>query len=467
MTDATPGTGEPEAAPHDEPKIKLAAPTGTTLPGSNRPKARRLSKNLGIVAFLIVIVLVGAILLGVGERQRMARTQTERGSAIAETRAAPATAAASQVTQGIGNGSFAKGSGAVDNASHVDGAAGGGSSGTPTTRTASGLVVPAGGPSATTTVPGGANALPPPTPEERALEQAYRDELDAMKAGTAAGTKLPAAGLGSASPGAGSGAAGLPPELLAAVGALTANRPTGAPGTAGLASMSEDDMATQNGWARKREFGNPARGASSTGRAPQAAASPYLIRAGWTIPAILEQDLNSDLPGEIRALVTQNVYDTATGEYLLIPQGTRLIGTYDSAVGYGQGALQAIWTRLVFPDASILDLGAGRAQDASGRAGLRFRTNYHTGRLLGAGLLTSFFSAGYEIAQGNQRGSILDGTSASDRAARGVAEEISRLGSEITRRNLNVAPTIEIPAGFRLQVFVAEDLEFRDLYRLP
>jgi type IV secretion system protein VirB10 len=464
MTDATPSAGDSEAGPPAEPAIKLAAPTGTTLPGSNRPKARRLSKNLGIAAFAIVIVLVGAILLGVGERKRMARTQAERGSAVAETRAAPATAAASQVTQGLGNGSFAKRSGGVDNAPNAEAPPGDGSPGTPTTRTASGLVVPAGGPSATTTVPGGANALPPPTPEERALEQAYRDELDAMKAGTAAGTKLPAAGLGSASTGAGGGAPGLPPDLLAAVGALTANRPSGAPGTAGLASMSEDDMATQNGWARKREFANPARSGSSTGRAPQPAASPYLIRAGWTIPAILEQDLNSDLPGEIRALVTQNVYDTATGEYLLIPQGTRLIGTYDSAVGYGQGALQAIWTRLVFPDASILDLGAGRAQDASGRAGLRFRTNYHTGRLLGAALLTSLFTAGYEIAQGNQRGTILDGTSAADRAARGAAEEISRLGSEITRRNLNIAPTIEIPAGFRLQVFIADDLAFGGPY---
>jgi type IV secretion system protein VirB10 len=464
MTDATPGPGEPEAAPPDEPTIKLAAPTGTTLPGSTRPKVRRLSKNLGIAAFVIVIVLVGAILLGVVERQRLTRAQAERGSAVAETRAAPATAAASQVTQGIGNGSFAKGPGGVDNAPNVDGAPGDGSPGTPTTRTASGLVVPAGGPSATTTSTGGANALPPPTPEERALEQAYRDELDAMKAGTAAGTKLPAAGFVSASPGAGSAAAGLPPELLASVGALTGSRPIGAPATAVLASMSEDDRATQNGWARKREFGNAARGAASTGRAPQAAASPYLIRAGWTIPAILEQDLNSDLPGEIRALVTQNVYDTATGEYLLIPQGTRLIGTYDSAVGYGQGALQAIWIRLVFPDASVLDLGAGRAQDASGRAGLRFRTNYHSGRLLGAALLTSFFSAGYEIAQGNRGGTVLDGSSVSDRAARGAAEEITRLGADVARRTLNIAPTIEIPAGFRLQVFVAEDLSFETPY---
>ncbi|MCU0623186.1 MAG: hypothetical protein MUF53_04895 [Gemmatimonadaceae bacterium] len=458
MTEAAATAGEP-APPTAQ--IELAAPTGTTLPGAARPKARRLSKNLGIAAVAILTVMIAAILLGVGERQRLARSQAERGRAVTETRAAPATAAASQITQGLGNGAFAlPGDRAETPAADLPDSATG-----PTTRTASGLVVPAsggtpGGPM--TTASGG--QLPPPTPEERALEQAYRDELEALKAGTAAGTRLPATGPGTAAASPANGAfAGLPPELMSAVSALTANRTAGSPGLS-PAVTAEDEMATQNGWSRKREFGRSV-GSTSTGRrAPQPPASPYLIRAGWTVPAILEQDLNSDLPGEIRALVTQNVYDTATGEYLLIPQGTRLIGTYDSAVGYGQGALQAVWTRLVFPDASVLELGGDRAQDASGRAGLRSRTNYHTGRLVGAALLTSLFTAGYEIAQGNQRGSILEGPSASDRAARGAAEEISRVGAEITRRNLNIAPTIEIPAGFRLQVFVAEDLRFGGPY---
>lgn len=442
---------EPAAA------IELAAPTGTTLPGSARPKARRLSKNLGIAAFIIVGILVGAILLGVGERQRMARAQAERGSAVAETRATPATTAASQIIQGLGNGAFSQPGGRAEGASGDSPE----SPTAPTTRTASGLVVPASGGAlgSPMTSTGGAQ-LPPPTPEERALEQAYRDELEALKAGTSAGTRLPATGSVSAAASPASGAfAGLPPELMSAFGALTASRTAGPTGPSSAAT-TEDEMATQNGWARKREFGSAIASSAAGRRAPRAPSSPYLIRAGWTIPAILEQDLNSDLPGEIRALVTQNVYDTATGEYLLIPQGTRLIGTYDSAIGYGQGALQAVWTRLVFPDASVLDLGGDRAQDANGRAGLRFRTNYHTGRLVGAALLTSLFSAGYEIAQGNQRVSILDRTSASDRAARGAAEEISRVGAEITRRNLNLAPTIEIPAGFRLQVFVANDLFF-------
>src|SRR6185503_9390087 len=84
--------------------------------------------------------------------------------------------------------------------------------------------------------------------------------------------------------------------------------------------------------------------------------SAYEIKAGWEIPAVLEQSLNSDLPGELKALVTSNVYDTATGRYLLIPQGSRLIGKYDSRVAYGQDGVQVAWSRVIYPDASSIDL---------------------------------------------------------------------------------------------------------------
>ena len=409
-----------------------------------------MSRNLGLAVFAVIALLVGAIVFGIAERQRAAQAPDGGRGIGPAPRAAPATAAAGAITQGLPSAAFLReGRSATDErappGTNVAGEA-------QIVRTASGLVVPAG---ASSTPAGSATAAPPPlTPEERALERAYQEELRAIEAGTGAGAR-PAGSATSAAPSAGNPL--LPPELLAAVGALSGNRPAMA---GGPSTETADEMAQQNGWARKREFGGAARPG-----AWQPAPGPYLIRAGWTIPAILEQDLNSDLPGEIRALVTQNVYDTATGAHLLIPQGTRLVGTYDSAVGYGQGALQAVWTTLVFPDASVLELGAARAQDASGRAGLRFRTDYHTGRLVGAALLTSLFSAGYEIAQGNRRGTLLEGSSAADRAARGAAEEISRLGTEITRRNLNIAPTIEIPAGFRLQVFVAQDLRFPRAFR--
>jgi hypothetical protein len=98
--------------------------------------------------------------------------------------------------------------------------------------------------------------------------------------------------------------------------------------------------------------------------------SRFELKAGWDIPAILEQALNSDLPGEIKALVRENVYDTATGRHLLIPQGSRLVGSYDSRVSYGQDGLQVAWGRIVYPDASSINLEGMSGQDAKGYTGL-------------------------------------------------------------------------------------------------
>jgi type IV secretion system protein VirB10 len=99
--------------------------------------------------------------------------------------------------------------------------------------------------------------------------------------------------------------------------------------------------------------------------------SSYEIKSGWEIPAVLEQGLNSDLPGELKALVTVNVYDTATGQFLLIPQGSRLVGKYDSRVSYGQSGVQVVWNRIIFPNASSVDLNGMEGLDAQGNAGLR------------------------------------------------------------------------------------------------
>ena len=133
---------------------------------------------------------------------------------------------------------------------------------------------------------------------------------------------------------------------------------------------------------------------------------PYEIKAGWDIPAVLEQALNSDLPGEIKALVRENVYDTATGKYLLIPQGARLVGTYDSRVGYGQDGIQVVWSRLIFPDGSWISLEGMAGQGASGHAGLRHDVDNHYKRLVGFGLLTSVFSAAFQLSQ-TRRGTVL------------------------------------------------------------
>ena len=126
--------------------------------------------------------------------------------------------------------------------------------------------------------------------------------------------------------------------------------------------------------------------------------SPYEIKAGWEILAVLEQALNSDLPGELKALVSSNVYDTATGRFLLVPQGSRLLGVYNSRIGYGQDGAQVSWDRVIYPDGSSLDLGGMIGQDANGYSGFRDKVDHHYKRLVGFAVLTSLLAAASEIS---------------------------------------------------------------------
>jgi type IV secretion system protein VirB10 len=179
----------------------------------------------------------------------------------------------------------------------------------------------------------------------------------------------------------------------------------------------------------------------------------------------LEQSLNSDLPGELKALVMSNVYDTATGRFVLIPQGSRLIGRYDSQVAYGQDGVQVVWDRIIYPDASSVDISGMVGLDARGNAGLRHKVDRHYKRLFGFAALTSMFSAAFDLSQRRRYGG---GTfaypTASDTATAAVGREISQTGAMITRRNLNVQPTIKVPVGYRFTVRVNRDILFEAPY---
>jgi type IV secretion system protein VirB10 len=192
--------------------------------------------------------------------------------------------------------------------------------------------------------------------------------------------------------------------------------------------------------------------------------SRYEIKAGWEIPAVLEQSLNSDLPGELKALVTSNVYDTATGMYLLIPQGSRLIGQYDSRVSYGQDGVQVAWSRIIFPDASAIDLNGMVGLDSHGNAGLRDKVDRHYRRLLGFSVLTSMFTAAFAISQQHNQSALVN-PSPGQIAASAVGQELSQTGSQITRRNLNVQPTIKVPVGYKFTVRVNRDILFESPYQ--
>jgi type IV secretion system protein TrbI len=192
----------------------------------------------------------------------------------------------------------------------------------------------------------------------------------------------------------------------------------------------------------------------------------YEVKAGWDIPATLEQAVNSDLPGEVKALVRSNVYDTATGKYLLIPQGARLVGAYNSRVAYGQYGVQVIWNRIIYPDGSAINLEGMTGYDVKGNSGFRAEVDNHYKRLIGFAVLTSLFSAGVELAQNGTGGtSVLQTPTAGQSASAAVGQQLGELGVEITRRNLNVQPTIKIPIGYRFNVRVNHDILFDAPYR--
>jgi type IV secretory pathway VirB10-like protein len=233
----------------------------------------------------------------------------------------------------------------------------------------------------------------------------------------------------------------------------------------GLGSQERTEYERQNDQEQKGDFRQQHNKEDSEylGREREDARGRYEVKAGWLIPAVLEQQLNSDLPGLIRALVRENVYDTVTGKYILIPAGSTLVGIYNSHVGYGQKALQAVWRRVIFPDGSSLSLGGFEGDDSEGAAGFRDQVDNHWGRIFSGALLTSLFAAGIEISQG-QNSSVLTQPSYGQQIGQAVGQQVGQVGVEVTRRNLNIQPTIIVRPGYRFFVRVEKDLLFKGPY---
>jgi type IV secretory pathway VirB10-like protein len=190
--------------------------------------------------------------------------------------------------------------------------------------------------------------------------------------------------------------------------------------------------------------------------------SPFEVKTGTVIPGVLVSELNSDLPGEIIAQVSQNVYDTASGNHLLIPQGTKLFGHYDSQVTFGQDRVQVSWQRLIYPNADTLELAGMAGHDQGGNAGFGDIVDQHLGRIFGWGLLTSVLSAGYQLSQPQQAQSLVP--SNQQVAAAAVGQQMAQLGASIAARNMQVQPTIRIRKGYRLNVMVNKDIVFPGSY---
>jgi type IV secretion system protein VirB10 len=183
--------------------------------------------------------------------------------------------------------------------------------------------------------------------------------------------------------------------------------------------------------------------------------SRYELLAGSVIPAALVTELNSDLPGRAIAQVTANVFDSVTGEHILIPQGARLIGTYDSDTSYGDRRLLLAWNRLIFPNGWSISLRGMEGTDPSGAAGLRDRTDNHLDRLAGAIGLSAIISVVAENAEDDDESNLTQ--SVGDAAA----AEAARTGGRIVDRELSVRPTLRIRAGGAVRVLVARDIQLR------
>ena len=257
-------------------------------------------------------------------------------------------------------------------------------------------------------------------------------------------------------------------ELLKSIGAETgaaqfreslSKLTAGGAGAASGGSQADRSAGAYAKFDRKQE--NDRWRLDSSVEAPR---TPYELRAGFVIPAVLISGVNSDLPGQIMAQVSQDVYDTATGKHRLIPQGTRLVGTYDSQVAYGQSRVLVAWQRLVFPDGKAMDIGSMPGADATGYAGFKDKVNNHYVRIFGNALLMSGVIAGINSTQTNPNNDPF-GTSTNTLVTQALAQQMGRVAVEMIQKNLNISPTLEIRPGYRFNVMVVKDLTFDRPYQ--
>ena len=227
--------------------------------------------------------------------------------------------------------------------------------------------------------------------------------------------------------------------------------------TTGLTLPAEtaplDAGAAQNMQDRKLAFVNAAVDRRTvTPDRVQEKASPYVVQAGTVIPAALITGIKSDLPGTITAQVTEQVYDTPTGKQLLIPQGARLIGQYDSQVAFGQSRVLLVWNRIIMPNGTSIVLERQPGADAEGYSGLEGDVDYHWGQLFKAAILSTLLGVGTEIGASNNENEIA-------RAIRQSGQDTaSDVGRQLIRRQLNIQPTLTIRPGFPVRVIVNRDL---------
>jgi type IV secretion system protein TrbI len=218
------------------------------------------------------------------------------------------------------------------------------------------------------------------------------------------------------------------------------------------ASAAADAPAAGDGAGRRTVLDGPVDRRTTTPDRLSSPASPFVLQAGAMIPAALLTGVRSDLPGQVIAQVTENVFDSVTGRFLLIPQGARLVGTYDSQVAFGQNRVLLVWTRLILPNGRSLVLEKLPAGDSQGYAGLQDRVDRHWGTIFGAAALSTVLGIGAQLGQHDHENTILD-------ALRfGAAGTFNQVGQQAVGKALGIPPSIAIRPGAPVRVMVTRDL---------
>ena len=232
--------------------------------------------------------------------------------------------------------------------------------------------------------------------------------------------------------------------------AETAPAATPASATPAVATAGSSDLTSQD---HKLAFLNGAidRRTTSPDRV-QPVASKYILQAGAVIPAALITGLRSDLPGQVTAQVTEDVYDSPTGKILLIPQGARLVGQYDAQIAFGQTRALLVWNRLIMPNGRSIVLERQPGADTEGYAGLEDEVDNHWGMLFKAAILSTLLSVGSEAGTSNSENNLAQAI------RQGASQSFSQVGEQVVGRSLNIQPTITIRPGFPVRVMVTHDL---------
>ena len=247
------------------------------------------------------------------------------------------------------------------------------------------------------------------------------------------------------------------PGAPGAASTLAAFDPLAA-GPASTAAPRADPATTQNGQDQKEAFLKSGSTETRNSGDLKTPASPYQVMAGTVIAGALVTGIKSDLPGDVIATVTEPVYDTATGKFLLIPQGSRILGRYNSQVSYGQSRVQVVWNRAILPDTSSLTLDNLVGTDPAGYAGLEDDVDWHWGRVFAGAALTTLLGIGAELAAPENR---QDGNRIVIAGRDSAQDSINQVGQEMTRRNMNIQPTLTVRPGLPMRLVVARDLVLR------